>query len=269
MSDSFLRQFLGLMRNEMHEYINMSPTLRAGSIADYDPTTFTASVSFADPTIDSTGNVALITSTTHFLPICIAGLGTNWGIFTGLAPGTPVLVAFIDHDIHNAVIVANINSPNFPQSAAVQSGESYLFSPFGSVFSLKTDGSLNCLTTNGNINLESSGGLLMLSTVDGDVTIETTNGTMTLNAPTITGTATTSISLSAPSVSISSNGGASMSASGAILQAGATGSTFLALLNSLAAAVYNSHTHPTPSGISGPPNQTMSSSDMTTNLQGS
>lgn len=45
------------------------------------------------------------------------------------------------------------------------------------------------------------------------------------------------------------------------------GGSLQALLNATAATLFNSHTHPTPNGVSGPPSQSMGSTEQTTILQ--
>lgn len=204
---------------------------KLGSVLNVDTQTYTAQI-----LLQPEGQI------TPFLPIFSCWAGNGWGQFSPPSPGDQALVLFQEADKNNGIVLLfGYNDVN--QSLNVPQGEYWLVHASGSFIKLKN---------NGNIDIHAS-------------------ATVGQTAPSISITGTSSVTVSSPEVKIESSGSILIDANSSIginaptVNAGAGGAVSKLVKESFE-ALFNSHTHDTPSGESSSPTQQMGSSELTSNF---
>lgn len=105
--------------------------LRYGEVSSYDPKTYKAKVTIQPEGIQ-----------TGWLPILAFGTGTNFGDFFGLIPGAQVLIAHVEGDRDNGIILGcTSNSVDTPP--VVPGGEKWTVHQSGSYLKFTNDGKVS------------------------------------------------------------------------------------------------------------------------------
>jgi phage baseplate assembly protein gpV len=161
---------------------------------------------------------------TGWLPLLAQFMGAGWGEVQPVQQGDQVAILFMQGHPDGGVILGRVFDEAHPPPT-------------------RLDG--NAAQAGERVIQDASGNVLQLGN-DQRVRI---NGVLEidLNGPTINLTATTAVNVTAPAINIGSVGG-----------------TLRALLTSLAAAVFNTHTHPS---VGASPTQQMTSADETAALK--
>jgi len=165
---------------------------------------------------------------TGSIPLFSPWVGNGWGMFCPPNLGDIVEVHFQEGSLQNAyACLRSYGNNSLPLS--VPSGEFWLVHQSGSFFKLTNDGKL---LLNGGVEID-------------------------ITAPIINITCATSVSVTAPEVSINS----------ADISLGNLSDSLTGLMNDVAIAVYNGHTHNSPDGVTDPPNQPIGSDALTINVK--
>jgi phage gp45-like len=162
-----------------------------------------------------------------WMPLGTPWAGNGFGLQVAPKGGEQCVVLLITAAIGvSATAFMTFNNSFLPPLASLQPGEAILKHGTGSFIRLHT---------NGDIEVNTAGRVILTAAGDTDVTA---TGNVNVTA---TGTA----NVTAPAINLGDGG------------------TLQELLNAASATIYNEHTHPTPDGTSGPPNQLMGSGQMT------
>ncbi len=216
------------------------------NVASYDPRTHRVTCivpSYIDPLTGAmkvTGWIQLET------PIAGNGWGIQYAPFGGASQSNPgvgelVFLNVVDTDMGSYVVSCMAwNSQAAVPLATINAGEIVLRDAAGNTVYFTKSGELNITGAN-TVNI---------------------SGATTVN---ISGATTVNISGSS-GVNVSSSSEVSVTAPS--INMGASGQTLNALVTSSMESLFNGHTHPTPSGQSGPPSQSMGSGQLTTTVKG-
>ena len=207
---------LNMMRREAERVAGQKATVRMATVTSYTP--YMAKVLIQPEGIE-----------TGFLPIATAWVGNGWGMFCPPSPGDVVDVHFQEGS-KGAPYISLRFFGDIARPLAVPSGEFWLVDKLGNSFKF-------------------SGGKVL---VNGHTEIDVTAPTLNITTTTANVTATNSVNVTAPTTNVNGNLNVTgnITASGDITDQGGVGGTVAHIRS-----VYDSHTHPTPSGTSGAPNQ--------------
>jgi uncharacterized protein involved in type VI secretion and phage assembly len=224
-----IEHFLNAMRAQAQMAQGEKTTHRVGQVTAYDPNKYAVKVKMWPDTQESLG----------WIPLASMYIGSGWGLVAGPSIGDQVIIAF-DREDQDAGVVVGRFFTDVEQPPAAPSGEFWLVHKSGGYLKFTNDGNVS-LNVTGNLN----------ATVGGNMTANVT-GNANTNATQANVTATSSASVTAPTIKL-----------------GATGQTLLQFVTSAFMSLFNTHTHPEHDGGNTlAPNQTMSSSHLTSTVTG-
>jgi phage baseplate assembly protein V len=208
-----------MMRREAARAMTQLSLTRIGVVSNYDPATYSAKVRIQPEDVE-----------TGWLPVASLWVGNGWGLFAPPKVGDVVEVRFQEGG-KEAGIVGLRHYGDALRPLAVPSGEFWLQHASGSFLKFRNDGSVE-LHTAGDLNATVAGQANL--TVTGNVVASASQFNLTGDVN-ITGDVTVD---------------GEIFATGDITDLNGTDGTVGHIRD-----VYNTHTHPTPSGTSGVPNE--------------
>lgn len=229
-----------------------APPFVYGHIANYDPKTHR--VRCILPSVRNEDGVPVLTG---WMPLGSPSAGNGWGMqaapMGGATTENPtggelVQVQRFDRIFGVGSVAAQVwNQVNVPPFTDLKPGEIGVKSQGGSSIRFKEDKSI-AIASEQNLSVSAQGDVTF--TVQGSTTINST-GNCTLNSQgNLALTAMGSLVINATSSAISAVGG-----------------TIHKLVTDALVALFNSHTHPVSGGTAGPPNQQMTSAQLTSTFE--
>ena len=216
------------------------------NVSSYDPRTHRVQClipSYVDPI---TGDM----NVTGWMPLETPMAGNGWGIqyapYGGATPQNPgagemVYLTIVDTEMGSYVVSCMTwNSKMAVPLSTINAGEMILKDAFGNTVHFTNSGALD-ITGASTVNISGAATV----NISGTTTVNIT-GTNGVNV-----TSSSEVAVTAPSINL-----------------GASGQTLMGLVTSAFTSLFNSHTHPTPSGQSSAPSQSMGSAQITTTVKG-
>ena len=229
----------GIMHSAQQQSSNYRLRTIPAHVASYDPRTHRVKCIIPMHVDANTGELQMTGWIPLLSPIASNGWGVQYAPYGGATMEQPNLGEQIWLTLIEAATGAYIaggmswNSASAPPFTTLQAGEVAIKDAFG------------------NYIHWSSGGTI---TINGASTVN-------VNAPTVNVNAATECSVTTATASVTASSTASVTAPS--INLGSSGGALTSLVTSAMASLFNGHTHPTPSGTSSPPNQTMGAGELT------